>query len=145
MPGRKNSRVFRKNRPRTKEVREALEARKARKEKNIREQKKAAAGRVSYVKKPLSVRSCFCLGLAAAALLFGYVGIRAGVLTRGKAELQAGALGLCSILCSLVSAGYGIGSFREKDKKYILARLGLVLDVLLLIAWVAVIVIGVRG
>ena len=44
------------------ETRKALEARRKRKEQNIREQKEAAANRVSYVRKPISRRSLYSLG-----------------------------------------------------------------------------------
>ncbi len=145
MPDRRNSRNFRRKRSMTAEDREALRARRERKEKNIREQKAAAAGRVSYVKKPLSGRSCICIGLTVLAMLFGYGGLYSGVATRGQAAVQAGAMGLCSILCCLVSIGYGVGSFREKDRKYILARLGLGIDAVLLVIWIVIIIIGVRS
>ncbi len=145
MPVKKGSRFSRRPRPRTEEDRKALKARRERKEKHIREQREAAAGRVSYVKKPLSARSCVCMLLTAASLLLGYASLYCGVTTRGQAALLAGALGLCSILCCLVSAGYGISSFWEKDKKYILARLGLGLDLAVLAAWAVIIIIGVRN
>ncbi len=145
MPFRRGTGLVRRNRPRSEADKKALKARRERKEKNIREQKEAAAGRVSYVKKPFSGRSCICIGLAAAALLLGYAGFYFGVMTRGQAALNAGALGLCSILCCLVSAAYGAASFQERDRKYILARLGLGIDGVLLIVWIVIIIIGVRS
>lgn len=137
------------DREREKEIqkrkKEIMEARKARKEKNIREMKELAASRVSYVRKPFAVRSKMSMILTAAAAALGGTGIYQAVVTQGQASLPYGAMGLCSILLSVIAIWYGAISFLEDDKNYILAKFGIGISVLLLAAWTGIIMIGLRG
>jgi len=126
------------------EARRQLEARRRRKEQNIREVKEASANRVSYVRKPLAKRSLFSAGFLAAAVLLGIWGIYGAVVTQGQAELSSAAKVLCSMVLTAVSLWYGGISFLEKEKNYILARVCIVLGGILMIAWVAMIVLGMR-
>ncbi len=131
--------------PLTEEERKAMEARRARKERNIREQELAAASRVSYVKKPLAERSKVCMGLLAAALLLGGGGLYEGYATRGNAPFAAGGLALCSLLCSVAALGYGLWSFAERDRNYLLAKIGVGAGAFLTAAWTGVMILGLRG
>ena len=60
-------------------------------------------------------------------------------------SLTSGAFGFCSLLLSLIAVWYGIISFWEDDKNYILAKLGIAIGGLLLMGWTAVIIIGLGG
>lgn len=120
-------------------------ASKARKEKNRREVKEAAAGRVSYVRKPFARRSKMSIILTAAALLLGGGGIYVATATQGQATLTHGAMGFCSIFLSAVAIWYGGISFLEDDKNYILAKLGIGISILMLAAWAFIIFIGLGG
>ncbi len=124
---------------------EILAARQARKEKNIKEMKELAASRVSYVKKPFAGRSKMSILLTAAALALGGGGIWKAVTTQGQASLTYGAMGFCSIFLSVIAIWYGIISFWEDDKNYILAKLGIGISLLMLAAWTGIITIGLRG
>lgn len=124
------------------EARRQLEARRRRKEQNIREAKEAAANRVSYVRKPLAKRSLFGIGFLAAAILLGVLGVRGAVVTQGQAELSSAAMVLCSMVLTVVALWYGGISFLEKEKNYILARVCIGIGGILLIAWVAMVVMG---
>ncbi len=129
-------------RPMTEEERRALQARRERKERNIREQKEAAASRVSYVKKPVSRRSVICLVLSLIGLALAGGCVAAASATRGKFPFSAGGFALSGILCSVCSFLYGIASFRERDKNCIPARFGAAVSLLLLAAWAVIIIIG---
>lgn len=127
------------------EARKALEARRKRKEQNIREQKEAAANRVSYVRKPIARRSLYSLGFLVIAVALGAYGIYGGVMTNGQAALNSAAFGLCSILFGASALWYGIISFLEEEKNYIIARITVVLSGLVLAGWVITIIMGIRG
>lgn len=120
----------------------ASKARKGRKRREIRETVVDRPPRVSYVKKPFSVRSRISMLLAMAALFLGGAGLRAAVVTQGQATLTHGAMGLCSILLCGGAIWYGGISFLEDDKNYLLARLAIAASVLMLAGWFAVLVIG---
>ncbi len=127
------------------ETRKALEARRKRKEQNIREQKEAAANRVSYVRKPISRRSLYSLGFLVVAAALGAYGIYGGVTTNGQAALSSAAFGLCSILFDISSLWYGIISFLEEEKNHIIARITVILSGLMLAGWIITIIMGIRG
>lgn len=129
----------------TKEEREARIAREKRKARNAREINANVATRVSYVKKPFARNSLFSVGLAAAALVFLGLGLGGAVRAQGQAALTVGALGLCSLLVSIVAVWYGVRSFREKEKNYILARIGTGVGIVLILAWFIMILLGMRG
>ena len=123
----------------------ALEARRKRKEQNIREQKEAAANRVSYVRKPISRRSLYSLGFLVVAAALGAYGIYGGVTTNGQAALSSAAFGFCSILFDISSLWYGIISFLEEEKNHMIARITVILSGLMLAGWIIIIIMGIRG
>lgn len=127
------------------EVRRELEARRKRKEQNIEQAKEAAASRVSYVRKPLARRSKFSLGMLAAALILGGLGIYWAAATRGQAPLTSAAFVFCSLILGFMSFWYGLISFLEEGRNYVLARICIGVSTMLMIAWAVTIFIGVRG
>ena len=78
------------------------------------------------------------IGLAAAALILA-------VMTAGNAELNVAAVCFCSFLIAIVSLIYGALSFLEKEKKYILSKIGMAVSGLLIIVWTVLIIIGFGG
>jgi len=146
VPGRVAWTKYKKKRPNeTKEEREARIAREMRKAKHAKEVSAVVPSRVSYVKKPFAENSLFSIGLSIVALAFLALGLAGSVRTQGQGALNVGAFGLCSLLVSLVAVWYGIRSFREKDKNYILARIGTGVGVVLILAWLVMILLGMRG
>lgn len=125
--------------------REIMAAKQAKEEQRRKLGKETAASRVSYVRKPFARRSRMSVLLSAAALILGGAGIYEGVATQGHTSLTSGAFGFCSLLLSLIAVWYGIISFWEDDKNYILAKLGIAIGGLLLMGWTAVIIIGLGG
>lgn len=100
---------------------------------------------VNYIKKPLAVKSIIAMVLTvvAAALMFGCFHLTVG--NAGKAELNAAALGFCSLLLGIVGTVYGFLGFGEKEKNYILSRISVVLGGILSVFWIVMIIIGFGG
>ena len=98
--------------------------------------------KVSYIRKPIAKYSYVAAGLAAAALLFAAAAIGMSCYMQGKAPLNAGALGLCSMITAVSSIVYGIFSFFEKDKNYLLAKISLAAAGFLILVWLIIIVLG---
>ncbi len=145
MPEQKNRRYRPQSRAMSKKEREALKARQERKERNIREQREAAAGRVSYVRKPVSARSIVGMVLTLIAYAFGAYCLYLAYDTYGQVPFSAGGSALCSMICALAALAYHTGAMREHESNRILAKIGLVLTAVLLLAWAAVVMIGMKG
>jgi len=100
---------------------------------------------VSYIRKSFAKRSFLCLGLAVGALALGMIGIISSVMAEGQAQLNVAAVCFCSLLISIVSMVYGVFSFFEKEKKYILSKIGMGISLSLIILWAVLIIIGIKG
>jgi hypothetical protein len=101
--------------------------------------------RVSYIRKPFAKRSFLSLGLAVGALVLGIIGIISSVMDEGQAQLNVAAVCFCSLLISIISLIYGVLSFFEKEKKYLLSKIGMGISLSLMILWTILIIIGVKG
>ena len=101
--------------------------------------------KVSYIRKPFAKKSFLSLGLSVGALVLGIIGITSSVMAAGQVQLNVAAVCFCSLLISFFSIGYGVLSFFEKEKKYILAQIGIAVSAVLVILWVVLIIIGIRG
>ena len=96
--------------------------------------------KVSYIRKPLAKYSFVSLGLIVAAYVFGTVAVALAYQSMGDAPMTAAALGLCSIVTTISSVVYGIFSFFEKEKNYILAKVCLVFAGIAVCFWLVVVV-----
>lgn len=101
--------------------------------------------KISYIKKPLAKKSFVCLGLAAVALVCGFISLRISVAMQGNGGANVGAWGLSSLLFTFASLAYGGLSFLEKEKKYILSKIGIAVSGLSLIFWICMLVVGIIG
>lgn len=101
--------------------------------------------KVSYIRKSFAKKSFLCLGLAVGALALGMIGIISSVIAEGQAQLNVAAVCFCSMLISIVSMVYGVFSFFEKEKKYILSKIGMGISLSLIILWAVLIIIGIKG
>ena len=101
--------------------------------------------KMSYIRKPFAKRSFLSLGLAAGALALGVLGIASSVITAGQAQLNVAAVCFCSLVIAIVSIVYGVLSFFEKEKKYILSKIGLAISGAMVILWAVLIIIGIKG
>ena len=107
--------------------------------------KRTRDNKISYIRKPLADNGGYCLGTAIASLLAGIAGMAFGVRFHGSTPPGAVSLCFASLLFSVAAVYFGIRSFREKDKNYILAKIGLSVGGLLLIVWLMVILVGGRA
>ncbi|GLB32488.1 hypothetical protein LAD12857_44110 [Lacrimispora amygdalina] len=101
--------------------------------------------KVSYIRKPYAKKSFLSLGLALGALALGVLGISSAAITAGQAQLNVAAVCFCSMLISIFSLFYGVLSFFEKEKKYILSKIGIGISALLVIFWAVLLIIGIKG
>ena len=92
--------------------------------------------KVSYVKNPLAKNSFYCLGLGIVSLLLGALSMYFSV-------RNAGAYGFSSMAAAIMGLWYGILSFTEDDCNYILARIGMALEGIILLIWVIIIFTGI--
>ena len=98
--------------------------------------------KVSYIRKPLAKYSFVSVGLVAASYIFAAVSVFLSYQAQGNAPMVSAALGLCSILTAISSIVYGVFSFFEKDKNYILARICLVAAGIAAFFWLVIIVVS---
>lgn len=101
--------------------------------------------RISYIKKPMAQHSYMCLILASIGLLLFLVGMGLAIRNQGEIPLGVAAVCFSSLLFSVVGVRYGYLSFREKEKNYILAKIGTAAAGFLTILWFVMILIGFRG
>lgn len=100
--------------------------------------------KISYIKKPMAAQSYMCAVLAAIGLLLFIIGMGIGIVTQGN--IPPGGVAVCfsSIIFSSVGLRYGYLSMREKEKNYILAKIGICVCGILDILWLVMILIGFR-
>lgn len=103
---------------------------------------KQVGDRVSYVRNPFAKNSYYGLGLAAVGLALGAAGMYLSVSTGGNGGLNTGALGISSLAAAIMGLWHSLRSFREKERNYILAKIGLSISLALVIIWTVIIIIG---
>ena len=92
--------------------------------------------RISYIRKPFAKRSRYCLGTALASFVMCGVSLGLSVHLQGQGELNVAAWGVSSFLFALMAMAYGGLSFLEKEKNYILSKIGMWMAGGLLVVWV---------
>lgn len=103
---------------------------------------KQIGNKVSYVRNPFAKNSYFSLGLGVVSLTLAAAAMYLSVSTGGNGELNAGAYGFSSILMAIMGLWFGILSFREKERNYILAKIGIGISLVLIILWGVVLITG---
>ncbi|MCD7994625.1 MAG: hypothetical protein LUK37_23730 [Clostridia bacterium] len=96
--------------------------------------------KVSYVKNPFARNSYFCLTLAVLGLALGAASMYLSVTRAGQGGLNTGVYGFSSLAAALMGLWYGGCSFMEKDRNYILAKIGISISVVLVIVWAVIII-----
>lgn len=102
------------------------------------------ANYVNYVRKPLAKRGFYAIGVTGVSLVFFGSVLGLAVKSQGHVPLNVGAMAFSSLLFALCGLGYGIRALFERKKNYILAKLSIILDSLLLLIWGIVIMVGIR-
>lgn len=98
--------------------------------------------KISYIRKPFARRSLFSLPLALVALALAAVSLGLSVQMKGNGDLRIAAWGCSSLLFALTALIYGLLSFLEKEKNYILARIGAGTGGILVVFWICIILVG---
>lgn len=101
--------------------------------------------RISYIKKPMADQSYACLMYGGIGLVLFLIGMGIGIKSQGNIPLGGVAVCFSSLLFSAVGIRYGFVCFKEKEKNYLLARIGIGTSILLEILWLVIILIGIRG
>ena len=92
--------------------------------------------KVSYVRNPFARNSYYCLTLAVLGLAVGTASMCLSVARAGQGGRNTGA-------AALMGLWYGARSFMEKDRNYILAKIGISISVVLVIVWAVIIITGI--
>ena len=101
--------------------------------------------KISYVRNPFARQSFFCLRLGILALGLGTFSIYLSLKGAGQGGLNTGAYGFSSIVAAAAGLWYGILSFTEDNCNYILAKIGIALEGILIIIWAVILIIGFTG
>lgn len=99
--------------------------------------------KVSYVRNPFARNSYYCLVLAVLGLALGAASMYLSVAMAGQGGLNTGAYGFSSLAAALMGLWYGVRSFMEKDRNYILAKIGISISIVLVIVWAVIIITGI--
>lgn len=101
--------------------------------------------RISYIRKPFARRGRICLGTAVTALVLCIVSFTLSVRLQGQGEMNVAAWGVSSFIFSIAALIYGGLSFLEKEKNYLLSKIGMWLAGILIVLWICLTVVGVIG
>lgn len=99
--------------------------------------------KISYIKKPFARKSFAGLSFAAVALVSGLVSLGISIRMEGNGGLNIAAWGLSSMIFAVVSLLYSATSFLEKEKNYLLSKIGLGIGAVLLVFWICVVIMGI--
>lgn len=106
---------------------------------------KQTDNRISYIKKPMAENSIPCIILSVVGLILCIIGLTISIRSQGETPLGAVSVCFSSLLLSGASVLYGRKAFKEKEKNYILAKIGTVAGGIVVILWFVLIMIGFRG
>ncbi len=105
---------------------------------------KYVGDKVSYIRHPFAKNSYYSLALAVLGLLLAAASMALSVRNAGQGGLVTGALGFSSIAAVVMGGWYGLLSFTEKEKNYILTKIGLGIILVVVVFWLMVIIVGLR-
>ena len=105
---------------------------------------KYVGDKVSYIRHPFAKNSYFSLGLGLVCMLLAPGTMIVSVRNAGQAGLITGALGFSSIVAAVMGIWFGFISCMEKEKNYILAKIGVGIALVVIIFWLMVLVVALR-
>ena len=97
---------------------------------------------VNDVRKPLAKRGFYAIGATGVSLVFFGSVLGLAVKSQGHVPLNVSAMAFSSFLFALCGLFFGMRALFEKEKNYILAKLSIFLDGLLVLVWLIVMGIG---
>lgn len=98
--------------------------------------------KVSYIRKPLARYSFVASGLTIAAYIFAAAAVMLSYRAQGNAPMVSAALGFCSIINAVSACVYGVFSFFEKEKNYLLAKICLITAGLAVFFWLVIVLVS---
>lgn len=101
--------------------------------------------KISYIKKPLAKNSLIGLPCAVLALLCCVCSMTISIRLQGQGGVNVAAWGFSSMVFAAFGLWYGVHGLLEKEKNYILARIGVAISGLLAVAWISLIIVGIFG
>lgn len=101
--------------------------------------------RISYIRKPFAGKSLIALPFSVAALVCCAVSLGLSIRFQGNGGVEIAAWGLSSLIFSVIALVYGLLSFLEKEKNYILARIAAGVGGVLLVFWFCLVLVGILG
>lgn len=105
---------------------------------------KYVGNKVSYVRHPFAKYGFFSFGLGLVCLTLAVLSMVLSVREAGQGAMVTGALGFSSIAFGFMGLWYSFLAFREQEKNYIFAKIGLGTQGVVLIYWVMVLIVGFR-
>lgn len=99
--------------------------------------------KISYIKKPFAANSWIGLPAAMLSLILWGISLYLSIRLQGQGDLNVAAWGMSSLICSVVAIVYGFFSLAEKEKNYILAKIGMVIGGIMALFWVCMIIVGI--
>ena len=99
--------------------------------------------RISYIRRPLAEKSIPAACFGVVALTATTVSLVLSVRAQGNGEANVAAWGLFAIVFTVAALVYGITSFREKEKNYIVAKIATAVGAVLALFWVCMLIVGV--
>ena len=97
---------------------------------------------ISYIRHPFARNSYWNLGLGVLGLLLAGTAVVFSVQNAGNGGLITGALGFSSIASAIMGLWYGLKSFLEREKNYLLAKIGTGVGLVVVLFWVGVMISG---
>lgn len=101
--------------------------------------------KISYIRKPFARNGWIGLFAAALSLVLWGISLFLSVRLQGQGGLNVAAWGLSSLISSVVALVYGAFALAEKEKNYILAKIGMAAGALMAVFWVCMIIVGIVG
>lgn len=101
--------------------------------------------KISYIKKLFARKSLISLPFAAVSLVCFVMSLVISVRHQGSGDVNVAAWGFSSIVFAVISLGYSVTSFMEKEMNYILSRISLGISGILLVCWICMMIVGLIG
>lgn len=101
--------------------------------------------KISYIRKPIARRSILAILLAAASSICTGISLGMSVRAQGSGGIEVASWAVWGIVNAAFSLWYGLLSFMEKEKNYILTKIGMGLSGILLVFWICALVSGIMG
>ncbi len=92
--------------------------------------------------KSHSTRGIFSTVLGTMALIMLIILIRMATVAGGKGSIYLGSIGLVAIALNIIGLIFGMLGFLERDKYPFFAKVGAIWNLLLLVGWASIIMIG---